>query len=872
MKQSITPSQLVVLLFGFTFLLGCGTCAQAQTDYLAFPPQQVAAPAMLPDVSGYPLLQMSFSGSRALAAQDSSYFNSIGSAYWILDAQGHLLSSTKRSMPWTPVGPIAPCGSGWGIARTKQEYFPGQLYVAPSWTSYAPELVWLDEAGNQSSAVSLDTPLGMGSYDGVTTSGSGAYSKTRIAGQGGFALAVWGVSGAVPGTPFYETVGRWVQPGEPLGARMPLLPGTYFSHVTAANGAWLVSGLGATSDTLSARWLTTGNVPTEPVFEISQDAKIYPQEIHAEPITEGAVVGWSRNDFVAGGGATLVCHFVNRTGVVGPRLTLGRTGFGTNERFSLCEQSDGSLRAFWMEGGNAYGHWRTAMLVTANANTLNAIPSAEGEPVGYFDRTQAFTAAIGPDGPVTLYTDSLPNSSGTGFIRSMFGIPAYPLGSPERISGTESSPREPKVAAVEDGYICAWLENRIGRTSVWVMRYDTDGRPLWVNPVDAMALRTVPSYLALATPAISYGGGAICVGWMERGTDEYVRVQRLLLNGSLIGPPVTLESQPGKELRGLRLSHVGGRFSAVWRERVAGISKLAHTWLGTDGVKEGGTIYLNSQLTVSAEISSRGNEALLVGRENTTTLRAAIMDSSGVATHLSAPLSTAPNIEIASPAVAWSPAANAYLVAWFTRPAQGESMAMHARRISATGAFMETEPIVLSPAAVLFSSGLSIAATDSGWWVGHVRAFVDSTFPPDGLHGILVAANGTLSHAGVINASSNQRMAGENLTAAAGPNGGVLIGGEILPSIKASLRLIFPAEKLPQLAMTSSGSSINLAWSPTVHFPAGSGILEGSLNLKDWFPISQAVQSSPTGSATVNIAPTDSRCFFRLQAKLRPSD
>ena len=645
---------------------------------------------------------------------------------------------------------------------------------------------------------------------------------------------------------------------------MPILPGTYFSHVTAANGAWLVCGLGATSDTLSARWLTTGNAPVEPVFVISQDAKILPLEIHAEPITGGAVVGWSRNDYIAGGGATLVCHFVNRTGVVGPRLSLGRTGFGTNERFSLCEQSDGSLRAFWMEGGNLYGHWRTAMLVKESGDALTAIPSAEGEPVGYFNRTQAFTAALGPDGPVTLYTDSQANSASSGFIRSLHGIPAYPMGSPVRVSGTPSTPVEAKVASTEDGYICAWLENRGNKISVWAMRYDANGHPLWASPVDAMAGRNLPGTVTIATPAISYGGGTICVGWMERGTDELVCAQRLEMNGSLIGNPVVLESQPGKELRGLRLAYVGTRFLAVWRERVASISKLARTWLTVDGIRQGGTTYLSSQLTLSAELFSRGNEALLIGRENATTLRAAILDDTGATTYLSPALSVAPSIEITNPTVAWSPAADAYLVTWLTRPAQGESMALLARRVSAAGVFMETEPIVLSTAAMHFSAGLSVAATSGGWWVGYVRSPADSSFPPDGLHGVLVAANGTPSQPGLLNAEPDQLMVGDDLTAAAGPNGGVLIGGA-----QATLRLIFPTEAVPLPTMTISSSNLTLAWTASPHFPAEAGVVQGSLDLKNWAPLSTIGQPSlnPAGQASVSFAPTDSRCFFRLQAK-----
>ena len=171
----------------------CGmTPAGAEVGYLTFPPEPVAAPAMLPDVSGYPLLHLRFSGAKALAAQDSSYFNSVGSAYWILDAQGHLISTTKRSMPWTPVGPIAPCGSGWGIARTKVVSYPGQLYYSPAATTYTPEMVWLDEVGNQSAAISLDTTMLTGSWDGVTSIGSGAYSKATMAGASDRALAVWG--------------------------------------------------------------------------------------------------------------------------------------------------------------------------------------------------------------------------------------------------------------------------------------------------------------------------------------------------------------------------------------------------------------------------------------------------------------------------------------------------------------------------------------------------------------------------------------------------------------------------------------------------------------------------------------------------------
>ncbi len=813
-----------------SILLSQSTTPSTHAEVLAFPAEPLATPPLLRDAYREDTPQCVFNGAVCLAAWNVSApaTGERATGFRLLDVQGIPLAGNNfQVLGYAAEGGIVRFGDGWLAARTRRTPRASELGGSLLYMDTQPEFQVITAAGLVQGAV----PFGP-SYTTELPS-TGVAGHTLLESDGQWAFAAWRET-LLNNT---STEGCWMQSGSLPQASFTVAPvGTPVASSFDGSHAFVATAL---NGKLVGYWLAAGaSVPSR--VDFAEDiALLASSQIRCEAMAGGACIAW------VGGNtpSSINCVWVGKNGATSGVQALGSATL-SNRALDLIPQSDGSVRAVWLENSAT---WKTAAISKAGSHELAFVPSPVGEPVPYFTALQRFTAGIGPAGNVTLST-----SSGTGtlaFVSSQWGLPAYPLGEPQVISGRLSNTNTlgASVCALPDGYAVVWLEDRGEGLSLYLDRLDASAHRIWPAPV------LVVGSSDAKTPAVTFGADAIAVGWIEPAG---LWLQKVSLAGELLNQPLLFDSHGLNEFRGLRLAFAAGNYLGVWREGVRG----AYRWITPDLQFPDIVRFMRPAVENAPAVSSSGNAALLLGRsQGNTVIHASILAPQTLEV-ISLPPLQADGVEaVNAPAAAWNAAANQWLAAWFSQSASSTTWRLDVRLISANGELPAAAGATSMATEIPVSQDrqrLAIAPSGQGWLLTYAPETTDTRMV------LFTAASGFRTPQSL---SAADAAIPESLLLAQGPNGGVLLVGQREPA-RATMQLLYPQETVPTLAVLRQPNGLTaVTWAATTHFPASPATLEVSDTLRTWtcpeWPVSQQ-----SGAAQAPVLNQPQRQFYRLRA------
>jgi hypothetical protein len=131
--------------------------------------------------------------------------------------------------------------------------------------------------------------------------------------------------------------------------------------------------------------------------------------------------------------------------------------------------------------------------------------------------------------------------------------------------GANMDRQRPTIASSGPGPIVAWIENAVNppgpRPHVKLQRFNQDGQPSG-SEIQVSTTDVDPAHRPAITGMID---GGFLVSWMDARSDQRIRAQRFIIDGSKKGPEFRVNTTDGFHEAPIATRLVNGNYVIAWR-------------------------------------------------------------------------------------------------------------------------------------------------------------------------------------------------------------------------------------------------------------------------------------------------------------------